>query len=38
MLYDTNKSFDYEIIKRLDVDNEVKIFGLMNFLKMIMMD
>ena len=26
MLYDTNKSFDYEIIKRLDVDNESKDF------------
>lgn len=28
MLYDTNKSFDYEIIKRLDMDNESKKFWL----------
>lgn len=28
MLYDTSKSFDYEIIKRLDMDNESKSFWL----------
>lgn len=28
MLYDTDKSFDYEIIKRLDMDSESKDFWL----------
>lgn len=33
MLYDTNKSFSYEIIKRLDMDNESKEFWLNELTK-----